>query len=73
MERISVESSNIKSIGYDSGREVLEVSFNNGGVYHYHGVSYQTYQELMSADSKGKKRFRSLIDGMIFSIPVITM
>lgn len=54
MERIPVSSSNISSIGYDADSQTLEIEFNNGGVYQYSGVSQDVYDEMMSADSKGK-------------------
>lgn len=53
MERISVGSSNIASIGYNSDSEVLEVEFLNGSIYEYYGVPEQIHQDLMSASSHG--------------------
>ncbi|HEX3661367.1 MAG TPA: KTSC domain-containing protein [Acidobacteriaceae bacterium] len=54
MERISVNSSNIASVGYDADSQTLEIEFNNGGVYQYSGVPQEIYGGMMSADSKGK-------------------
>jgi len=54
MERQSVESSNLASIGYDAENEVLEIEFNNGGVYQYFDVPENVYEELMSASSHGQ-------------------
>jgi hypothetical protein len=53
MERQSVESSNLASIGYDSENEILEVEFNHGGVYQYFNVPENVFKELMNADSHG--------------------
>ncbi|NND23547.1 MAG: KTSC domain-containing protein [Acidimicrobiia bacterium] len=53
MERESVSSSNIASIGYDSENEILEVAFNHGGIYQYSAVPSNVYKELMSAPSHG--------------------
>ena len=53
MQRIPVSSSNIRSVGYESVSQTLEVEFNNGGVYQYYGVSESRYSGLMSAGSKG--------------------
>jgi len=53
MERTPVSSSNLRSIGYDSEISILEIEFNNGAVYHYHGVSQDVFNSLMYADSKG--------------------
>jgi hypothetical protein len=54
MNRQSVESSNLASIGYDTENETLEVEFNHGGVYQYFGVPENVYEELMTASSHGK-------------------
>lgn len=53
MERISVTSSNLCSIGYDSETSTLEVEFNKGSVYQYHGVPQDVFDSLMQAGSKG--------------------
>lgn len=54
MQRIAVESSNLKSIGYDDESEVLEIEFNSGGVYQYFAVPNTIYHGLMNAESHGK-------------------
>ena len=54
MNRISVESSNIESIGYDSNSKILEIEFNNYSIYRYYEVAEDVYDELMAAPSKGK-------------------
>jgi len=54
MERIAVESSNIKSIGYNPNSDTLEIEFSSGGVYWYTDVPQEIYDALMAAESKGK-------------------
>lgn len=54
MVRQAVASSSIVSIGHDVTTEVLEVQFNNGGVYQYGGVSASDYGALLVAESKGR-------------------
>ena len=54
MKRISVESSNLRSVGYDESTETLEIEFSHGGVYQYFGVPKEVYEGLMSASSHGK-------------------
>ncbi|NPE31328.1 KTSC domain-containing protein [Methanococcoides sp. SA1] len=54
MQRKSVKSSNVKSIGYDEDACILEVEFNKGPIYHYHGVPLKLYNRLMNASSKGR-------------------
>ena len=53
MERQAVVSSNLASVGYDSGSETLEVEFNNGSVYQYYNVPQFMYERLMEAGSMG--------------------
>ncbi len=51
MNRVSVKSSDIASVGYENG--TLEISFHSGGVYQYSNVPENVHQSLMSAASKG--------------------
>lgn len=48
---ISVNSSNLSSVGYDNG--TLYIRFNRGGLYSYSNVPEYVYRELLSASSKG--------------------
>ncbi len=54
MERYSVASSNIASIGYDAGTETLDVEFLSGAIYQYYIVPQNMYDQLMQAGSKGR-------------------
>lgn len=54
MQRESVTSSNISSIGYDAKTCTLEIEFKHMGVYQYYNVPNSVYKELMGAESKGK-------------------
>jgi hypothetical protein len=53
MNRESVDSSNLRAVGYDPDEKVLEVEFQGGDVYTYRGVEPDLYDDLMRADSKG--------------------
>ena len=53
MNRISVASHNIYSIGYDSNSKVLEIEFDTYAVYRYYEVPEVLYEQLMAAESKG--------------------
>lgn len=53
MKRQAVKSSNIKSVGYDPAKQLLEVEFGSGGVFHYHKVSPQAHAALLKAKSIG--------------------
>jgi hypothetical protein len=54
MNRTSVQSSNIASIGYDEKSETLEIQFLNGGVYQYFDIPKNVYDGIMRADSHGQ-------------------
>lgn len=54
MQRIEVESSNIKSIWYDVNNSILEIEFNDNSVYQYLNVPEYEYNWIMSADSHWK-------------------
>lgn len=53
MERKSVNSSNLSSIGYDAENEILEIEFNHGGIYQYSNLPEGVYDNLMNASSHG--------------------
>lgn len=59
-ERIEVESSNIKDIGYKD--QVLEITFKRGGRYRYFGVSPEIWNGFRVAASKGRF-FHQIIKG----------
>lgn len=54
MNRISVESSNLASIGYDAQSGMLEVEFKHGGVYRYFDVPASVFDPLMATHESGK-------------------
>lgn len=62
MEREYVESTMIKSYGFDSSTSTLEVEFNNGAVWQYYDVSESLYYEMKSSGSCGKF-FNAIIKG----------
>lgn len=54
MERISVQSTNITSIGYDPETNTLEVEFKDHHIYQYYSVPEELYKQLLTAHSKGR-------------------
>ena len=54
MNRKSIKSSNINSVGYDIEKQILELEFSNGGIYRYIDVDMKTVVEFIFADSIGK-------------------
>lgn len=67
MNRQSVTSSNIASIGYDADSQTLEIEFLNGGVYQYFDVPQYIYQELMGASSHGQYLAQNIKGGYRYS------
>jgi len=63
MERESVSSSNLASVGYDEENEILEIEFNHGGIYQYFNVPINEYKALMSADSHGSYFYHNIRGG----------
>lgn len=54
MLREVVESSSLRSIGYDSRTQTLEVEFHSGGVYRYSPVPEEVWTAFRRAPSKGQ-------------------
>ena len=54
MRRKAVESTTVRSIGYDVRSKVLEVEFQSGTVYQHFDVPEAVHEEFLAADSKGK-------------------
>jgi|CXWK01.1.fsa_nt_gi hypothetical protein len=54
MKRQNVDSSNIRSIGYDEKTEILEVEFQNSHIYQFEGVGKSVHKKLLKAESIGK-------------------
>lgn len=52
--RVAVESSVIKSVGYNPATHVLEIEFQSGRVYQYEGVAKWVYEEFREAHSLGQ-------------------
>ena len=44
----------MRSVGYDSAQQILEVEFTSGAVYHYLEVPAAVFEELMRSESKGR-------------------
>lgn len=54
MERQSVQSSNVASVGYEVATGTLEVEFQNSAIYQYYGVPNNLFDQFMQAPSKGQ-------------------
>jgi hypothetical protein len=62
MQRKSVSSSSLSSIGYDSQKKILEVEFNHRGIYQYFDVPQDEYDDLMNASSHGSYFYHNIRD-----------
>ena len=60
MNRQSVQSSNLVSVGYDAKSQILEIAFNNDRMYQYSGVDAETHERLMESQSKGRFFFSQI-------------
>lgn len=53
MERKRVNASNIRAIGYDTARQLLEVEFTSGSIVQYSGVSPEVHRRFINSPSPG--------------------
>ena len=49
MERKRVNSSKLRSVGYDEKTQTLEIEFSNGQIYQYVKVYPEVYRRFMAA------------------------
>ena len=54
MRRDAVESTTLKSMGYEGESQILEIEFQSGAVYQYLDVPEAVYEGLRRAGSKGR-------------------
>ena len=53
MQRKSVNSSTIRSVGYEPNSQTLEIEFTSGSIYQYSQVSPEIHRKLMAAPTIG--------------------
>ncbi|MGH8671861.1 MAG: KTSC domain-containing protein [Burkholderiales bacterium] len=51
MERKKVNSSTLRSVGYDEKQQILEIEFTGSSIYQYSGVPGEVYRRFMSSPS----------------------
>jgi hypothetical protein len=54
MERILVNSNELKSVGYDPSKRTLEIEFVTGEILQYIDIPERIYQGLLRTESQGK-------------------
>ncbi len=62
MKRTPVESSMMRSVGYDPLMSILEIEFTSNHVYQYGEISEETYRELLAADLMGQYFHAYILD-----------
>ncbi|MBN2383963.1 KTSC domain-containing protein [bacterium] len=62
MNRTPVQSSNIRSVGYDPLSKILEVEFHGGVIYQYFNVPEGIFLAMISASSKGSYLHQNIKD-----------
>jgi len=53
MKTIAVDSTTLRTVGYDAERQLLQIEFQSRSIYQYFDVPAAVYEELMQAPSKG--------------------
>jgi len=66
MLRKLVDSTTMRSVGYEAKNRILEIEFDSGAVYQYLGVPARVYEELMRAESKGRYFNYEIRDGYAY-------
>lgn len=67
MTRVPVQSSDLKSVGYNPETLQLEIEFHSGGVYVYNGVPAHVHAALMNAPSLGRYFAQNIKNQYAFS------
>ena len=67
MQRQSVVSSEMSSVGYDHESGILEIEFKSGAVYQYFIVPKRIYDGLTDAESKGSFFAQNIKDKFAYS------
>jgi len=60
MKTIAVDSTTLRTVGYDAERQLLQIEFQNRSIYQYFEVPATVYEELLQASSKGAYFNRSV-------------
>lgn len=53
MTRVTIRSSNVESVGYDSTNQILEITFVSGETYQHHGVPKSVYNKFINSEHPG--------------------
>jgi hypothetical protein len=53
MKMIAVDSTTLRTVGYDAERQLLQIEFQNRCIYQYFDVPAAVWEALLQASSKG--------------------
>lgn len=53
IERLALDSTALKSAGYDEARKILALEFNSGSVHFYHEFPAEAFEAFGAAESLG--------------------
>jgi len=53
MKTTAVDSTMLRTIGYDAERQLLQIEFQNHSIYQYFNVPEAAYEALIQSPSKG--------------------
>ena len=53
MDRKRVNASTIRAVGYDAGKQLLEIEFSSGAIVQYSGVSPEVHCRFTNSPSPG--------------------
>ncbi len=67
MQRQSVVSSEMSSVGYHPPSGILEIEFKSGAIYQYFIVPKKIYDGLIVAESKGSFFAQNIRDRFVYS------
>ncbi|WP_440950508.1 KTSC domain-containing protein [Methanosphaerula subterraneus] len=70
MERQSVKSVILRSVGYDESTKILEIEFHKGLVYQFSGVPPKVYKDFIHSSEIGRY-FTEKIRPRFSSKPVV--
>jgi len=54
LDRQPVQSTILRSVGYDTDKKNMEIEFHSGLIYQYSSVPSKVYTDLISAPAVGK-------------------
>ena len=60
MKTIAVDSTTLRTVGYDAECQLLQIEFQDRSLYQYFDVPAALYEKLMHAPSKGAYFNRSI-------------